>query len=348
MKVKAKIFKILFFVIIFAITAYSVLKGKDLGSIWDAILGVRKRWLFLALLLTVLFICSESVIISYMLRVLKSPVKLWKCILVSWIGFFYCYITPSATGGQPMQMYYLKREKVEYSVSMPVIMVVTITYKLILVVIGIPLVIWGRPYVQEHVGSAAFWLYLGVLLNIICVGFMLLLLFRINWAGKILYLGLRFLKKIHLVRNYEAAEAKLVSFMKNYQDTANSIAGHWKMLGNVMVITIIQRLFYFSISWCVYKSFGLSGTGFWTIVFLQALIATAVDMLPFPGGMGITEHMFEFCFAAVYPAALLTPANLLMRGVTFYSIVFIGAVVTFVSAFVFKRRDHRSQQGVSK
>ena len=347
MKVKAKIFKILFFVVVFALTIYSVLKGKDLKSIWDAILGARKRWIFLALLLTVLFICSESVIISYMLRVLKSPVKLWKCILVSWIGFFYCYITPSATGGQPMQMYYLKRENVDYSVSMPVIMVVTITYKLILVVIGIPLVIWGRPYVQEHVCAAAFWLYLGVLLNIIFVGFMLLLLFRINWAGKILYLGLRFLKKIHLVRNYEAAEAKLVAFMKSYQDTANSIGGHWKMLGNVMLITILQRLFYFSISWCVYKSFGLTGTGFWTIIFLQALIATAVDMLPFPGGMGITEHMFEFCFAAIYPAALLTPANLLMRGVTFYSIVFIGAVVTFVSAFVFKRRDHRSNQGVS-
>ncbi|MBR5347913.1 MAG: flippase-like domain-containing protein [Lachnospiraceae bacterium] len=344
---KAKIFKILFFVIIFAITAYSVLKGKDLGSIWDAILGVKKRWIVLALLLTVMFICSESVIISYMLRVLKSPVKLWKCILVSWIGFFYCYITPSATGGQPMQMYYLKRENVDYSVSMPVIMVVTITYKLILVLIGIPLMIWGRPYVSEHVGSAAFWLYLGVFLNIICVGFMLLLLFRINWAGKILYLGLRFLKKIHLIRNYEAAEAKLVSFMKSYQDTANSIAGHWKMLGNVMVMTVFQRLFYFSISWCVYKSFGLSGTGFWTIIFLQALIATAVDMLPFPGGMGITEHMFEFVFAAVYPAALLTPANLLMRGVTFYSIVFIGAIVSVVSTFVFKRRDHRSQQGVS-
>ena len=119
------------------------------------------------------------------------------------------------------------------------------------------------------------------------------------------------------------------------------------MLGNVMVITIIQRLFYFSISWCVYKSFGLSGTGFWTIIFLQALIATAVDMLPFPGGMGITEHMFEFCFAAVYPAALLTPANLLMRGVTFYSIVFIGAVVSVVSTFVFKRSDHKSKRGVS-
>jgi len=348
MQVKNKIFKIIFFVVIFAFTAYSVLKGKDLKSIWHAILGVRKRWLWLALLCTLLFVCSESVIISYMLRVLKAPVRLWKCIFVSWIGFFYSYITPSATGGQPMQMYYLKRENVDYSVSMPVLMVVTITYKLVLVLIGVPIVAFFRPYVRAHIGPVAFWLYLGVALNIVCVGFMLLLLFRINWAGKILYLGLRLLKKIHIVRNYEAAEAKLVSFMQNYQDTANSIAGHWKMLVNVMIVTILQRALYFTVSWCVYKSFGLRGTPIWTILLLQALISTSVDMLPFPGGMGITEHMFEAVFVGIYTAELLTPANLLMRGVTFYSIVFIGAVLTVISTFVFKRRDKKIQQGVSK
>ena len=71
---KAKIFKILFFVVIFVVTAYSVLKGKDLNSIWNAILGVRKRWLFLALLLTVMFICSESVIDKIDLFVLDAVV----------------------------------------------------------------------------------------------------------------------------------------------------------------------------------------------------------------------------------------------------------------------------------
>ena len=73
-----------------------------------------------------------------------------------WDSFFSC-ITPSASGGQPMQIYFMKKDKLPIPVTTLVLMIVTITYKAVLVVIGI--VIWifwqrlsGRISWPVHVG----------------------------------------------------------------------------------------------------------------------------------------------------------------------------------------------------
>ena len=58
---------------------------------------------------------------------------------------------------------------------------------------------------------------------------------------------------------------------------------------------MFRELALFAATWFVYRAFGLSGTSFFDILFLQAVIAVAVDMLPLPGGMGISETLiFEY------------------------------------------------------
>ena len=54
-----------------------------------------------------------------------------------------------------------------------------------------------------------------------------------------------------------------------------------------------------------YRAFGLSGTSFFDILFLQAVIAVAVDMLPLPGGMGISETFILNIFRPVFGSLLL-------------------------------------------
>lgn len=53
------------------------------------------------------------------------------------IGFFYSCITPSASGGQPAQIYYMSKDGLDVSVSTLVLMIVTITYKAVLVLVGL-------------------------------------------------------------------------------------------------------------------------------------------------------------------------------------------------------------------
>ena len=134
---KKIIFNGVFLAVVFALTVYGVFHGEDLSSMMDAIHRADKRWLVPGIALVAFFIWGESIIIWYMMRSSGIHLKKRSCFLFSSVGFFFSCITPSASGGQPMQIYYMKKEKISIPVSTVILMIVTITYKLVLVVIGI-------------------------------------------------------------------------------------------------------------------------------------------------------------------------------------------------------------------
>lgn len=84
-----------------------------------------------------IFIWGESIIIHYLMRTLGTRLKKWTCFLFSSIGFFFSCITPSASGGQPAQIYYMRRKNIPIPVATLVLMIVTITYKAVLVLVGL-------------------------------------------------------------------------------------------------------------------------------------------------------------------------------------------------------------------
>ena len=147
---KKIIFNGVFLAVVFALTIYGVFHGEDLSSMMDAIHRADKRWLVPGIALVAFFIWGESIIIWYMMRSSGIHLKKRTCFLFSSVGFFFSCITPSASGGQPMQIYYMKKEKISIPVSTVILMIVTITYKLVLVVIGIGIAIFGRGFLHKY------------------------------------------------------------------------------------------------------------------------------------------------------------------------------------------------------
>ena len=126
----------LFLLSVFALTIWAVFRDQDLGQIAECLAMADWRFLPPAIACVVLFIIGESAIILYLLRTLGTKARFGHCCLYSFIGFFYSCITPSASGGQPMQVIAMRKDDVPVAVSTVVLAIVTITYKLVLVVIG--------------------------------------------------------------------------------------------------------------------------------------------------------------------------------------------------------------------
>ncbi len=115
----------------------------------------------------------------------------------------------------------------------------------------------------------------------------------------------------------------------------------------VILITFAQRLALFAVTWMVYLAFRLKGTGMWDVVLLQAVISVSVDMLPLPGGMGISESLFLKIFTPVF-ASVTLPAMVLSRGLGYYSQLLISAVFTIVAQFYYMMRKQRVLQGCKR
>ena len=327
---KKIIFNGVFLAVVFALTIYGVFHGEDLSSMMDAIHRADKRWLIPGIALVAFFIWGESIIIWYMMRSSGIQLKKRTCFLFSSVGFFFSCITPSASGGQPMQIYYMKKEKIYIPVSTVILMIVTITYKLVLVVIGIGIAIFGRGFLHKYLEGILPVFYLGLALNIFCVTFMTILVFHPLLAKAIMVKGMKLLERLHLVKKKDGRLKKLEDSMDTYRNTAAYLKNNPFVIVKVIGITFIQRMALFAVTWFVYQAFGLHGTGFWEILFLQAVISVSVDMLPLPGGMGISETLFLNIFSPVF-GGLLLPGMVLSRGLGYYGELLISAAFTVVA-----------------
>jgi len=342
----------IFLLSVFLLTLYGVFHGEDLEKMFAAIKGADVKWLVPGVLFVVLFIWGESIIIWYMMRSFGIFLKKRICFLFSSVGFFFSCITPSASGGQPMQIYYMRKERIPIPVSTVILMVVTITYKLVLVIIGLGVLMLGREFCCHYLGEILPVYYLGLALNVACVGFMIVLLFHPVLVERFLVSGLGWMERFKIMKRRRARREKLLKAMQVYRETADYLRKHRTVIVLVMLITFIQRLILFGVTWTVYRAFRMSGVDAADVVLLQAVISVSVDMLPLPGGMGISESLFLKIFRPVFGTFLL-PAMVLSRGIGYYSQLLISAVFTVTAQLYYTWRSRMKnetglQQGVAK
>lgn len=340
---KKAVWNMVFLFAVFGLTLYGVFHGEDLKSMMLAIQTAQWEWLLPGVGLVLFFIWGESIIIWYMMKSYGTQLKKRTCFLFSSVGFFFSCITPSASGGQPMQIYYMKKERIPIPVSTVVLMIVTITYKLVLVVIGIGILIFGQGFLHRYLEGILPVYYLGLGLNVFCVIFMTVLVFHPVLARVILRKGMQILERFHLMKPKKERVEKLELSMDTYRGTAEYLKEHLGVILIVFGITFVQRMALFAATWFVYLAFGLSGTSFLDVVFLQAVISVSVDMLPLPGGMGISETLFLHIFRPVF-GSLLLPGMVLSRGLGYYGELLISAVFTVVAQLTIGNDRMREQK----
>ena len=301
-KVHELIVNVGIFAAVMALTFWSVFRGQDFAEIAGAVGQMSGVYLFAAVFLAVFFVAGEGCMIWYLLRGIGQRTTLPRCVSYSFIGFFFSGITPSATGGQPMQLYYMKRDGNSLSAASVVLMTVAVIYKLVLVLTGVGILLfWGAPlkkYLQAYYGLY----FLGLFLNVVLVVILL-------WAQS------------------EARQEKVEQFLAGYQQTVAFLKSHKRMIVMTIAGTFLQRFSVFVMTYVVYRGLGLSGVAMLDIVLVQAAVYIAVDMLPIPSAQGITEAMYRCVFQNIFVGNYLVVSVCITRGVSFYLMLLVGLAV---------------------
>ena len=336
---KKKVIQIVIFLAVMLLTFYALFSGRDLGEIVRAVGRMSPVYLVPAVMMAVFFVCVEGIMIWYLLNSMREKKnRVWRCIQYSFIGFFYSGITPSATGGQPVQLYYMNKDGNRISDSTVVLMTVAVVYKFVLVVMGTGILIfWHGPLIKEL--NHYFPLFiLGLMLNVILV---ILILGVMIFPEIIRRIALFFEKLLIRTRIWKPSEKraeKIEGFIGNYQQAVRWLGKHKGKLAGVVVLTFLQRCSVFVLTYMVYLGFGQTGSGALKVILLQASVYIAVDMLPLPGAQGITELMYQAVFSHVFAGAYLIPSMLVSRGINFYFLLLLSLGVVLVNRFVFDRR----------
>lgn len=336
---RGQIFNVLFLVLVIGLTFYGVFQGQDLDTLLGQLSRANPLWLVAGVVCIILFIYGESFIIRYLLKLVKIKAGSFTCFLYSCVGFFFSCITPSASGGQPMQVYYMKKNNIPIPTSTVLLMIVTITYKLVLVMIGLFLMVFRHDFVVGYLGDVIGVFYLGMALNVICIVAMMILVFNQNLAKWIIMKGYKILERIHIFKSKPEREEKLSASMDSYRETAKFLKGHKKNVAYVLLITVLQRMAMFLVTYFTYLALGLHGASVYDIVLLQAVISVAVDMLPLPGGMGISETLFLVMFVPIFGNEYILAGLIISRGLGYYTQLLFSAIMTVVANFRIGRKN---------
>ena len=319
---------VILFLAIMVFTMWFVFRDEGVEAVLTAMKQMSFAHLLLAIAIALFFVSAEGVMIWYLLRSIDGTSSLFSCIRCSFIGFLFSGITPSATGGQPMQLYYLKRDGNSWSLSSVALMTVALMYKLVLVLFGVGILLFWHAPLRGYLGTGYYRLFLlGLTLNTLLVVGLLMVMFTPSvirlLSGKAEWLAV----KLHLLKKAGSKQARLDHFMDNYQNALSFLKEHKGKMFVVLLGTVVQRAAVFALTYVVYRGMGMSGVALTTIMWLQAAVYIAVDMLPIPGAQGITEAMYRRAFLDIFTAGHVTASICISRGVSFYLMICVGLIV---------------------
>ena len=331
MKSKKKyIFSIIFFILLIILTFYLLFSSNDISAVINSLKIIPLTHIGIGILLVLLYLIIEGIYIKVTLNSLDCKFSLWQGFLSACTEFYFSAITPSSTGGQPAQAYYMSKDGVPFTKSTIALLVNTITFKIIIILMGVIVAVFWPSLVFGNGTLFTVLFLIGVIGNFILIILCLMLMYSKSWIKNIAMFAINLGNKLHIIKNKENAIQSFDLHLIEYQESARYVKEHLSIAVKVCILTFIQRLALFSISYIVYDAFGLSGYSYIQLIILQVGIALAIDSVPLPGGIGIGEAMMLLIYTKIFGEHIAVPAMLLNRGLSYYFCLILSSIFVFI------------------
>ena len=334
----------LFLVALMAGTFCFWLRDISWSMLMDTLRKVNPIFIPLGFALMVCFVACEAINIRMILRQVGMRVPFFRCLRYSFVGFYFSSITPSASGGQPAQAYYMNKEGIPVSLSSLTLLVIVAIYQLVMMIYALVCFIWKFEFVSGGVQGIGFLVIFGFIFNSCLFFFIVATIFSKKWLRKGIMACAGFLHRVHILKDLAKVEKWLDRQIREYQEGAAFIRRNPKVLGKVLLVTVVQLSCQFLVPYCVYLAFGLRQYGPMDLIAVQALLNVAVVALPLPGAVGATEGSFLLVYKLFFSQTQILPAMLLSRGISFYGFVVISGIVSFAVHFQISRRQQREKK----
>ena len=129
-------------------TFYVLLSGHSPQTLGSTFVRADIRFVFMGFACMFLFVNCEAANIRLLMRTFGKKVSYWRSLSYAFTDFYFTAITPSATGGQPMQLYYMVRDGFGAAHSSFSLLATAAVYQMTVLVYGCVMVGANLPFVM--------------------------------------------------------------------------------------------------------------------------------------------------------------------------------------------------------
>lgn len=327
---------LLIFILLIIFTFSLVLKDQDVTEILKISATVKKQYILIAMFAMGVFIACESINIGRILKELGEKSKFISNVRYTLIGFFFSAITPAASGGQPMEIYYMHKDNISVAHSTLALLMQLCSIQIVTITVGI---ISAVLHFEVLKSGLIYLLILGIILNSSALMLLIIAIYSKKLSEGLIKFVVNILKFFR-IRNIEKKQEKLEKELESYQTSAKYIKEHRILMLKTVLTTTVQMLAYYTVPYWIYLAFGLNNSNIFDILTLQAVLYATVSGIPSPGSVGVSEGGFLGIFRNAFPETVISSAMLLSRGVNFYLLILISAIVVVISTF----RDRKEEK----
>ena len=338
LKKKTIWFGIAFLLILGGATVFVIfreLKGQD---IWGALKSARIPWVVAALFSMALYAIADGINISRCLRLSGCRITFAQMMKYSFAGFFFSSVTPSSTGGQPAQLYFMAKDKHKISHSSFTLLCALLSFQCAAVFLGVLGVIFSRGEVFKLQGKFAYVFPVGCALNLAIIAFLIGVLFSKNISRLMAHIGLVFVK----MRGSKPGDrGALLRSFASYRKAAILMKNNKTVFIKMLLTSLLQIMLFHSVTFFCAHALSSSAPDWFTVLRTQASLFISVSSLPLPGATGVTEYGYALFYSDLIPAELMGSVMLLSRFCSFViPLVSSGLGLILLSAFSGKKKTN--------
>lgn len=332
------------FIILVIFVFYFIFRDMDVEKIIETISNINGFYVVIAIASMCIFILCEAINIKRIIKVLGYKLSILKCINYSVNGFFFSSITPSASGGQPMQVYNMSRDKIKIAHSSLVLIIELLFFQIVTLAYSVIGFIAQYEILEDSVNSIKLLFTLGVGINVIVVSLLIVAMFSSSTINKIVNLVTKILVLFRCTQ-VDAIIEKIDFIIEEYRGCAKFIATNKQLMMKTFLTTCVQIFSFHSIPYWVYRSFGLNEHSIFVFIGIQSVLFIAVSTIPLPGAVGVSESGFLVLFKILFPVPILGEAMLISRGISFYLFLLLSGIFLVMAWFI-KYKSHNKTERV--
>lgn len=319
---------IIILLIISLFIMYLIMKN-NFSEIIGYILDANFKFLIFALIFMILYILFQSLSMYLYLKEIDKKYKFRDTFMLMCSAQFFNGITPFSSGGQPFQMYLLKKQGIKLTESGNALLQNFFVYQLSLIIFGTFAVITNKYF--DIIPQTS------LLRKIVMIGYIvnLVVLLLIVFLGKAKNTTTKLFNKIFdlkIFKKKRSLKEKAIIKIDEFYNSSMYFKNNKLIFIESLIFNLASLLSLYVVPVFIFNSMA----EFNTLKLLDSIVCSGYtffvgSFVPIPGGTGGLEYGFLEFFRGFATPTILSACMLLWRFMTYYLPMIFGAVsVVFI------------------
>lgn len=313
----------------------NTLEQGDSATFYDLLDGMNWWYLLIAVGLFIIMYAADTLKYTLLGRSYGHKLGIAKDMKVALIGKYYEAITPFATGGQPMQIYYFYKNGMSGSKSTSITMVKYAVQMLAVTVVAaivMGLGVGKLGMIENEITRNTILIcgWVGFGLNAFIPVFVTFIVFCPRAVSWVINLFVRLLYKIKIIKNADKLETKIRQWVDDFAVFSQFVYKKPLTFLLLFVLCLFEPIIQFIIPYfvlvamCGTEVMGMEGgTLLFSVMVLSMYATYAAAFIPTPGNSGAVESVFMLAFTVVAESVLFWYV-IVWRFLLYYIYVFLG------------------------